>query len=96
MRQARTGQRFLWKAMNRVPWEPTVCLLTVVFVLTHRQSSKRYAERVTGLLYLEDRSRRISLPLTHRAEMVQSAEGICHQQSCRWSRGLDRAFDPMK
>lgn len=38
MRQARTGQRFLWKAMNRVPWEPTVCLLSVFSVLTHRQS----------------------------------------------------------
>lgn len=22
MRQARTGQRFQWKAMNRAPWEP--------------------------------------------------------------------------
>lgn len=54
------------------------------------------SERVTGLLCLEDRSRRISILLTPRAEMVQCVEGICHQQSCRWSRGLGRASDPTK
>lgn len=51
------------------------------------------SERVTGLLYLGDRSWRISLSL---ALMVQSVEGICHQQSCRWSRGLSGAFDLTK
>lgn len=52
------------------------------------------SERVTGLLYLEHRGRRISIPSALRAEMVQCAKGICHQLSCRWSRGPGRAFDP--
>lgn len=28
--------------------------------------------------------------------MVRCVEGICHQQSCRWSRGLCGALDPGK
>lgn len=46
MRQARAGQRFLWNAMNRSPWEPTVCLSLHFFILTLRQNSLRYTEWV--------------------------------------------------
>lgn len=71
MRQARTGQRFQWKAMNRAPWEPTVCLLSA-FLRIDTQAKQQLkvcsvSERVTGLLCSEDRSRRISLPLTLRS-----------------------------
>lgn len=54
------------------------------------------SERVTGLLYFEDRSSGISLPLTLWAEMVQRVEGICHQWAYRWSRGPGRALDPTR
>lgn len=54
------------------------------------------SERVTGLLYFEDRSSGISLPLTLWAEMVQRVEGICHQRAYRWSRGPGRALDPTR
>lgn len=53
-------------------------------------------QRVTGLLYFEDRSSGISLPLTLWAEMVQRGEGICHRRAYRWSRGPGRALHPTR
>lgn len=70
MRQARTGQRFQWKAMNRAPWEPTVCLLSAFLRIDTQAEQLKVcsvSERVTGLLCSEDRSRRISPSLTLRS-----------------------------
>lgn len=54
------------------------------------------SERVTGPLYFQGRSSRISLPLTLWAEMVQCVERICHRWACRWSRGPGRVLDPAR
>lgn len=88
MRQARAGRRFHWKAMNRAPWEPTVCLLSVFSVLTHGAEQLKVcwmSERVTGPLYFGGRSRRISPLFWHWWSSARRESVI--GRSCRWSRG---------
>lgn len=98
MRQARTGQTFQPHAVNRTLKEllSASCRIASYWHTSEPLKLCWMRERVTGLLYLEERSSGISLPLPLWAEMVQRVEGICHQRALRWSRGPGRALDPSR